>query len=346
MRVKSFIKVIFSIPLLSSCYSTVPVEGNIGSSDTPMHINNYFSQSDVVTLDEDSCMVLGGASCAHYDNGKYYLLDDKYEKLVSFDEFGKSKAGYINKGNASDEYIKILDFDVDSDSVYVLCYPQKIFVLNNELKFKRKIDVPTGASRIAIWRNKLYVYFGENRSVSIYNNSNWEELIQEGCLPACPKVGVPVFFKTKNEMYYCAEGGNTIYEVNKNELLPFFSLTYPNQINIEDRIAQRKILDFDERLSMSPPFIYSMIETGGSLLITYSLGGIFRACTIDLETKSLTQDGYWYGKFPFPKSQIGNDCFSTSFVSLEDFPIDTLLIKVNHDDKNLENGSFTIIKYR
>lgn len=335
-----------SVFLLEACSPTTLVGENIGVTETPMRIGDYYSQSNIIPLEEDSSMVLGGASIIHYNKGLYYLLDDKYEQIISFDELGKPIDRFLKKGNASDEYIRILDFDVEDNHVYVLCYPNKILELDNRLNFIKKIDVPKGSTRIALREKQLYTYCGSDRSISTLNRGRWEKLLEEGYLPACPKVGSPVFFKTKNKMYYCSEGGNNIYEISRKGINPFFSMEYQNRLEIEERLEKKKPLAYEERISMSPPSIRSIIENTSSLLITYSFKGLYRACTIDLESKSIIQDGYWEGKYPFPKTQIGNGCFSTSFVSSEDIPIDSSYIKIKYMNDVQENGNLSIVKYQ
>lgn len=337
---------ILVIIVLSSCATSVAVDGIVGISESPIQISDFYKNANILALYEDSTKVIENASIVHHENGNFYLLDDKFEHIVSFDSKGNWKNSFFKKGNSSNEYIRILDFDVDKDKVYILCSPNKIFVLNEKLEFQYKLDVPEMSSRISVKDDNIYIYSEKDRTISVLVDGQWEELLKEGVLPACPKLGAPTFFKTNKSLFYCAEGSRHIYRISEKNISHFFSFDYPNRQHVEERLAENKILDISERFTMSPPSIRSILENDSCLLVTYSYGGIYRACTIDNNGEKLILDGYWYGNMSFPKNQYLNGYVTTSYISLEDIPIDTTIIKINYLNTIKKDGNLSIINYQ
>ena len=334
------------IVALSSCVTSDVANGVVGMSDSPIQISKFYKKANILALHEDSTKVIGESSIVHHDSGVFYLLDDKHEHIVSFDSIGNWQYNFSRKGNSSNEYIRINDFDVDKGKVYILCYPSKIFVLDERLDFQYKLDVPEMSSRISVKDGNIYIYSEKDRTIYMLVNNQWKEILKEGTLPACPKLGAPTFFKTSKNLFYCAEGSRDIYNISGKNITSFFSLDYPNRQTVEERLAKNKILDISERFAMSPPSIRSIIEKDAYLLVTYVFGGLYRVCAIDNKGENLILDGYWEGEIPFAKTQYLNGYISTSFISPEDVSIDTTNIKINYLNTIQKEGNLTIINYQ
>ncbi len=336
--------------LLNSCVQDAPKYTviSIGESDEPIEINDYWNKAQVIPLAEDSVDVLGGVSKIKYSNGSYFVLNSEGTIIKQYDETGQCLLTINRQGNAHDEYLQILDFDVSDDSIYMSCFPNKILVADMAGKILNVMDTELGIADLACYEGNLYGYLSGERGVYVYDNGHWENVLVEGNLPACPhSPSMIVFHKTDGKLYCIPEGGDRMYVINGKKAETLFTMDYPDKEKISARMKEDRMLEGLERSSLVPVAVTSFVSTNDSYIMTYTFQSLVRGCEIDKKALSLKKDGWWHvAASPTPRSAYPNGSLAVEFMSQDDMPIDTTAIHVNYTSKpNLDDGQLAIIKY-
>lgn len=334
--------------ILFACVQETPKDGGkieIGESEDSVNAANYWKYIQIIPLNEDSTNILGQVSQIRC-NSKYYVLSNEIGRISVFDLEGNSVTTFNRHGNAHNEYLSILDFDVTEDSIYILCVPNsKIIVSDMKGKFHRVIDTDKNFTRLACYDGNLYGYTPGDRALYVCNDDNWVQIVSDGELPSCPRLPVSLFYKTDGKLFYFPEGGDKMYEVDNDKAAVLFTIDYPDKDKIEARMKEDRMYDFEDKIKLSPPHVYSFVSTNESYIMIYS-SFVFYACIIDKENCTLQKNGGWLYYFPMPKVSAADGCLAAEFISKDDMPIDTTQIKVSYTrEPDWENGQLAIIKY-
>ena len=322
--------------LVFSCAQDTPkdVMFSIGEADEQMEIKDYWDKAQVIPIIEDSIGVMGGISKIRYINDTYFVLSSEGTTIKRYDESGRCLLTINKQGNAHDEYLQILDFDVTDDSVYLSCYPNKILVSDMTGKIKNIMDTELGIVDLACYEGKLYGYTQNERSVYVCENGNWESLFTEGDLPACPQSpSMNVFHKTDGKLFCITKGGDMMYAIDGKTAKPLFTMDYPDKEKINARMKESRILEGLERAQLVPIAVTSFVSTEDCYIMTYTFQAIVRGCAIVKKTLSLKKDGWWYGRTPKPQASYPDGSLAVEFISQDDMPIDTTSIHVNYTRK-------------
>lgn len=250
-------------------------------------------------------------------------------------------------GHARNEYTDILDFDIADGQLYILCNSANNKIITTDLKcrVKQVTDMPYDFTYIAKHEGKLYAYLQYERSLYVYEDSKWKEIIKDGELPALSIPGNPVFFRLKDELLYCSKGGNRIYKISKGKAEELLCFEYPNEEKIMQRLKKRKMLQGKERILFSPPHVFSIVGNGDYYNILYTSQGMFRLCEISKKDLTVSKDGIWL-RSPLPNWSSAIGALSNYFITKDDFPLDTLsgTVIVTNKEK-LGDGRLSIIRY-
>lgn len=336
--------------LLSSCVQKQvhhDVEISIGKSEEQMEIKDYWNKAQVIPLIEDSVDVLGDVSKIRYGNGTYFVLNGKKTIIKQYNAAGRCLSTINSQGNAHNEYLQIIDFDVTDDSVYISCYPNKILVADMTGKIKNVINTDLMIADLACYKEKLYGYVQNDRGVYVYENEMWENIFTAGNLPACPhSPNMNVFHKTDGKLYCITEGGDKMYEIKDKTASCLFTMNYPDKEEINARMKENRPLEGLERVKSVPIAVTSFVSTKDCYVMTYTCEALVRGCVIDKSTLSLKKDGWWYGTSPTPMTSSPEGSLAAKFISQDDMPIDTTNIKISYTSKpNWSDGQLAIIKY-
>lgn len=340
--------IVLSLVICACSCSTISMnEVKIGTSNTPNLLTDFYKKAEITTL-KDTTSYIGGISSLKKDTRYYYVLDDKKEVLSIFDLNGNQINSIHRLGRSQDEYLGILDFDIKEDSIYLLCSPNKIIVTDSQLTPYSVHKLDGNFTRICIYGEMTYLYDGVQRALYTFDKRMTpKEILKEGMMPACPRLGSPVFFKTKKGLLYTAEGGDVIYIIKGAEAIPFFVLDYPCKQKVMERYAQKEILKGEDRSDYCSPVIKSVVEIGKELIITYSYDMIFRSFVLDYDTRNVVQDGFWKGLTPFPQFYSDGSVLSTAFATPDKCLVDTSSFSISYTSGKIgEDGNLVIIEYK
>lgn len=332
---------------MCSCSTVIVNEVKIGEKENPIRLEEFYDLAEITVL-RDTMIIIGGVSSIKKDNRYYYVLDDKEETLSTFDFAGNQKNFLKKIGRSQDEYLCISDFDICGDSIYVLCSPNKIIVTDSLLTPHSIIKLGDDFSHICVCEGLTYLYDGVKRSLCLLEEDGTiVELLNEGTMPACPRLGSQVFFKTTNGVLYIPEGGDVVYRIVGNTVTPLFVFDYPDKQKVMERYMREEIIIGDERFKYSSPVIRSIIEHGEQLVVTYSYAMIVRSFIFDYKSKRVIRDGIWKGLSPFPRFYSEGSVLSTGFATPDKCLVDTSSFSISYTSGKIgEDGNLVIIEYK
>lgn len=123
----------------------------------------------VIPLETTDESVISDIKKAVFKNNQIYIQDRSSHKLRIFSIDGKYIGSLSRQGRGPGEYIKLTDFDVDKDYIYVLSADNKKIIQYDYDDFNKSVEikVPEAVSKIHIsdgniWAGDIFTYQGLN----------------------------------------------------------------------------------------------------------------------------------------------------------------------------------------
>lgn len=91
-----------------------------GRNDSEDEFNRFFTYHHHVALETNDSCLIGRIGKIKINNKKIYILDSQQQRIVIFDENGKFITQFYRQGQSGKEYIRLTDFDLYGDNLYIL----------------------------------------------------------------------------------------------------------------------------------------------------------------------------------------------------------------------------------
>ncbi|WP_106830315.1 6-bladed beta-propeller [Parabacteroides pacaensis] len=249
--------------------------------DSLLSLKQIVSEIKMIPLKETDDFLIGTIRKIKKTKTEYFILDDTHTKsLFCFDEAGIPLSKFCHIGNGPDEYIELLDFDINETKkeVAILSYPRNLYIVDWELKtIKKKIQLDQAFKRLVYKDNNLLLYDHSNETLVELNLFNehfstffsWHKLKGHYLFP--PQY---VFYNVHNKLFFHSPGNDSVYVIKQNECLPYIALDFDHKENTYDlyKSHYNYELPIEKRLQYPLPRIHSFFYVGDQLLFSYTLG--------------------------------------------------------------------------
>ena len=149
-------------------------------SNEPVFIkpDSLLGEKVIIPLETTDESIIGEINKLEIVHDTLYILDDDQDMIFLFDKTGKYITRIADIGRGPEEYLRIDDFHIDGDIIYVVAGGnQKVFCYDLQGKFLSSFSTEFSANRIATDSNYIYVYYNfshhENYNVATYNKKNY-----------------------------------------------------------------------------------------------------------------------------------------------------------------------------
>lgn len=304
--------IFFFISLMSGCYEKKYADLHMGESIEHIQFTDFIDSIKVVPVNEDS-FVVGAAKKIEKVHNFYYVLCQKQDAIIKYDESGRMYTILRRKGHARDEYTKIVDFSIDetNGTIVILCAGNKLMVYDLSFNLKYVKDLNSFCASVCAYKGNIMCYTNNRQIVKITDNEI-EVMLKGEDLPAYVYELTPVFHKVGERLFAIMEYDDTIYELKNGEFVPVIAFSYPKQQKTIERMRRNEaMVEFDDIMEHSSVSVFNMMLQKGKLIILYSYDLLFRVCVIDMNSKQRLTDGVISGDFP---KWISKDlCIGTIF---------------------------------
>jgi uncharacterized pyridoxamine 5'-phosphate oxidase family protein len=249
--------------------------------------SELLSEIKFIPLKEEDQYVIAHVNKLIRCDSFFYLWDRKTQTIYKYDTEGNPAKFFHQVGGSLNEYIEIVDFDIDTENkeINILCLPPKILYTDMDFNVKKAVDLDgKNFNRIASWKNTAFLY---NHTRRVVYSINQGEKLKE-CFSTTEMQGdlidaSPAFFKTQQALYFQSPGDDCIYKITENEFVPYITLDYDNKQSAIT-LHNKNVLEitFEERLKYPVPYIKNIIEKDNQLILFYVHGMIYRMCTYDI----------------------------------------------------------------
>jgi len=284
---------------------------HVGEGEERIRVSDLSKEATITTL--DSTVFVGGTDKVLVNGNFIYILHN--QNLFCFDHRnGVLQAHYKKQGRSANEYVKILDFDIDSvnGNVYLLCQPMKIIELSRDLTFSRVIDVKEGYDRMAVDDGQMYLYSYYLHKLDVLCDGETTCLMEFPNTPAWIFGETSVFHKTADGILFTPEPFASIYSINGKDIEHIIHLSYLGEEETMDRLNKSKLLLKEETLKYPFPKIRRIIVMNNLMIVIYSYGIRVRTCLIDKANHKIVKDGILNAANPFPTL-----CYDHTFFAID-----------------------------
>jgi hypothetical protein len=287
---------------------------------------DFFSEINIIPLKEDTNFLIGRAYKLIKCDSFFYVLDnDKTHSIYKYDHEGNPVKRFFNRGGSGDEYIEIVDFDIDQSSkeILIFCVPPKILYTDTDFNNLGKNN-NLGYNyfdRIVNWKNNIFLYNHNERQVvhldtetgeieECFRTRKLNDLIAPSCF---------AFFKTSDNLYFQSPGDDCIYKFQENKFIPFLTLDYKNKESSIKFYEERDLSDhitLEDLRQRSIPNVYSIREKDNKFIFTYVHQIVVRICIYDTVQRTYKdQIEYMY------ISERNGGCYDNALYGIEN-PLD------------------------
>jgi hypothetical protein len=264
--------------------------------------SDLFSEVNLIPLKENDDFLIGRADKLIKCDSFFYVLDkNKTNAIYKYDYKGNPVKRFCKIGGSGDEYVEIVDFDIDQSSkeIVIFCVPPKILYTDTDFNNLGKNNYLGNSyfNNIVSWNNEIFLSSDWDRMVARINPETGKP---EECFRTRLMRGImnssgapPVFFKTPNNLYFHSEGGDSIYKLQDNKFIPYITLDYKEKESCMKLYAEKRVQDItvNERIEHPLPSVNSIREKDDKLIISYEHYHVFRICTYDI-VKNKYKDQY------------------------------------------------------
>jgi hypothetical protein len=265
---------------------------------------DLFSEINIIPLKEDTNFLIGNAYKLIKCDSFFYVLDkDKTHSIYKYDHEGNPVKRFFNIGGSENEYIKIIDFDIDQSSkeIVVFCVPPKILYTDTDFNNLGNTNYLgyNYFDRIVSWNSNVFLYNHRDRKVAYLNPETGEP---EECFHTRKMKGYiigPVcfsFFKTSDNLYFQSPGDDCIYKLQNNKFIPFLTLDYDNKESSMKLYEEKGPSDITlgDISDHSIPTVSHIREKDNKFIFTYVHNMLVRICIYDTVQKNY-KDQLIYG---------------------------------------------------
>lgn len=227
--------------------SNISTEKNYKTLDIFSHLSRLklseITDSVVyVPLETTEESLIGSISRVVFADGIFFIQDCITNSIFLFSQDGKFITKINRQGRGPDEYLRLYDFDVDSQDSVLYCYTGNFLNLYNYSgELLGKIDIKNrgkSVSSIAVLKNCIYLY--TNYNAVLQEDKSYHSLFIDKKGNCLSKVGEydkslkgkinyspRLYFHTHTDtLLFFQNFCNVIYEYTDNQCLPKFNLNF------------------------------------------------------------------------------------------------------------------------
>lgn len=257
--------------------------------ETPVYISDLFESIDVVQLDNDEECLIQTINKIIFHSNRYYIFDEKQQKLFCFDSVGKFLFKIDQRGQGPGEYVHISDFNIDPyEQTLLLLEPWgNLFTFDLEGKFLSKIILPKeilAYNEVHSLNKDTLLFVSLNKYTLITYSKITNSIIdkQYDEIKGCVFHPLNKTYRYNNQLFYSPTPTNDIRNLSKNTV---FSWDFGKKNNTKKQIEKIKEIiqskkDCQDIMQTHPR---DFVEEG---LINYRITGNFetyryKICTLD-----------------------------------------------------------------
>ena len=108
--------------------------------DKPINLSKFFKQIFFVPLETNENCLIGEISNLKCNDNHIYILDERTISVFIFNKSGKFEKKICTIGKGPNEYLSLMDFDIENDELYLLDVTQrKLLHYNKNMEFVTSI---------------------------------------------------------------------------------------------------------------------------------------------------------------------------------------------------------------
>jgi hypothetical protein len=249
MKQRVFLLILMGFLFLSCIHekfdSSVDVLTFDYKSKSVIKLSEFIRDITIIPLETSNISIIGNISKVQLFGDKVYILDDLSNSLFMYDTSGKFVDKIDKAGQGPGEYIRILDFIVNENGIYLLdLSSHKINHYGLDLSFVDEIRFQTIGSALMADHTNFWLYNEPTFLAEDYRLTQIDikgntaiKLFPRNCLPghSYSMASSNVFQRNGGSLFFSPRYENAIYELNGNECSLRMKLSFKNKTFLEDR---------------------------------------------------------------------------------------------------------------
>lgn len=269
-------------------------------------IANHFGATKLVPLETSSQSLIGKIEKIICYNNKIYIHNDAGDNssIMVFDNLGRFEAKIDKTGRGPGEYIKLGDFDVDTEgNIYIsdLMQLNRLLVYNSNLQYNKTINLESSLLTFGIFNGKIWVYTG--RSI-FQNDHKYTLLVMDENGKVCHN-----FFPFEHNMDGNLNSHKNIFTKNNGKLyinIPFTNIIYSadslNNIRAEYYLEYQIKKSTGEHANSFEEDAFKFFYSMGDKVIAQTSQTAFFLGYYNKSAKRIDFANMWYLKDNFAKN--------------------------------------------
>jgi len=219
--------------------------------ETPVCISDLFESVEVVQLETDEQCLVQTMNILISHNNRYYILDERQQKLFCFDSVGKFLFKIDQKGQGPEEYVHISDINIDPYEQTLLLLESWGNLLTFDLdgKFISKTRLPEeiiAYNEVHSLNRDTLIFISLNKYSLVFYSKSTNSIIdkQYDDMKGCVFNPIGKTYRYNDQLFYSPTPTNDIRNLSENTM---FSWNFGQKNNTQKQINKiKKIVDSGE----------------------------------------------------------------------------------------------------
>lgn len=227
---------------------SISIENPMGLKEMPL--SNFVDSISTVILETTNESLMSHASNIVIYKNKIYISDVKTESIKVFTDKGEFIKSFHKQGSGPQDYVKLTDFSVDNDCIYILdMLSRAVLIYNLDLDFLERVKLTGPGLNLIATNDNIWVYniFGHSTKddfelFHIDKDRNKSEFFKRKYAKNQQNVDIytwsegNVFNTFNGNVYYSERFGSNIYNLQDDDFslyltVDFGEYTIPKDIN-------------------------------------------------------------------------------------------------------------------
>jgi hypothetical protein len=219
--------------------------------ETPVCISDLFESIEVIQLEtNEQCLIQTINNLIFYNN-RYYILDERQQKLLCFDSVGKFLFKIDQRGQGPEEYVHINDINIDPyEQTLLLLEPWgNLFTFDLDGKFISKTKLPEeiiAYNEVHSLNRDTLIFISLNKYSLVTYSKHTNSIIdkQYDDKKGCVFSPIGKTYRYNNQLFYSPTPTNNIRNLSENTT---FSWDFGKRNNTQKQINKiKKIVELGE----------------------------------------------------------------------------------------------------
>lgn len=223
------------------------IKVSVEEASSEVFLSSFIDNYKLIPLETTDDNLIAHIDKVKIDEDEIFILDKTNNAIFVFGVDGGFHKSLFNVGNGPGEYVQLMDFDIQGDTLFALDFGKRcVLMYDMDFNYIDKFNYEFFSAQIAVNDTSIYLYNLKSKDEGDYKCSVFDrkgnKITEEFLRPKSGEVfnfiEFNAFCKQNDQIYVSPIFSNYIYSGNNFQIqyhLNFENRKFPDDLNIEEQ---------------------------------------------------------------------------------------------------------------